>query len=208
MLAIIQARSNSKRFKNKVLKLINNIPLIVHVKNRVAKSKLVKKVIVSTSRNKTDNNLVKILKLYKITFFRGELVNVSKRLLETSKKYKSKYFIRINGDSPLIDFRIINRAIKIHRNRKSDYDIITNVFPRTFPKGQSVEIIKSSILQNNMRKFSKLDKEHVTTYFYKNHLDFNIKNFKSYKSVKKEVNQVVDYPADLKLVTKMFNNKL
>ena len=59
-----------------------------------------------------------------------------------------------------------------------------------------------------MRKFSKLDKEHVTTYFYKNHLDFNIKNFKSYKSVKKEVNQVVDYPADLKLVTKMFNNKL
>ena len=42
------------------------------------------------------------------------------------------------------------------------------------------------------------------------HVDkiFNIKNFKSYKYVKKEVNQVVDYPADLKLVTKMFNNKL
>ena len=53
------------------------------------------------------------------------------------------------------------------------------MFPRTFPKGQSVEIIKSSILQNNMRKFSIFDKEHVTTYFYKNHLDFNIKNFKS-----------------------------
>ena len=69
MLAIIQARSNSKRFKNKVLKLINNTPLIVHVKNQVDKSKFVKKIIVSTSKKKTDDNLVKILKFYKIPFF-------------------------------------------------------------------------------------------------------------------------------------------
>ena len=52
MLAIIQARSNSKRFKNKVLKLINNTPLIVHVKNQVDKGKFVKKIIVSTSKKK------------------------------------------------------------------------------------------------------------------------------------------------------------
>jgi len=207
VLAIIQARSNSKRFKNKVLKLINNTPLIVHVKNQVDKSKFVKKIIVSTSKKKTDDNLVKILKNYKIPFFRGDLNNVSKRLLETSKKYNSKYFIRINGDSPLIDFKIINRAIKIHQKRKVDYDIVTNVFPRTFPKGQSVEIIRSSILQKNMKKFSIFDKEHVTTYFYKNHSDFKIKNFKSKKG-SKEADQVVDYPRDLKLISKMLKNKL
>lgn len=207
MLAIIQARSNSKRFKNKVLKLINNTPLIVHVKNQVDKSKFVKKIIVSTSKKKTDDNLVKILKIYKIPFFRGDLNNVSKRLLETSKKYNSKYFIRINGDSPLIDFKIINRAIKIHQKRKVDYDIVTNVFPRTFPKGQSVEIIRSSILQKNMKKFSIFDKEHVTTYFYKNHSDFKIKNFKSKKG-SKEADQVVDYPRDLKIISKMLKNKL
>ena len=132
---------------------------------------------------------------------------MSKRLLETSKKYNSKYFIRINGDSPLIDFKIINRAIKIHQKRKADYDIVTNVFPRTFPKGQSVEIIRSSILQKNMKKFSLFDKEHVTTYFYKNHSDFKIKNFKSKKGLK-EADQVVDYPRDLKLISKMFKNKL
>ena len=132
---------------------------------------------------------------------------MSKRLLETSKKYNSKYFIRINGDSPLIDFKIINRAIKIHQNRKVDYDIVTNVFPRTFPKGQSVEIIRSLILQKNMKKFSIFDKEHVTTYFYKNYSNFNIKNFKS-KKASKEADQVVDYPRDLKLISKMFKNKL
>ena len=97
------------------------------------------------------------------------------------QKYNAEYFIRINGDSPLINYKIIDRAIKIHKKRKLNYDIITNVFPRTFPKGQSVEIIKSSILEKNMRKFSILDKEHVTKYFYKNYNNFIIKNFKSKK---------------------------
>ena len=30
-------------------------------------------------------------------------------------------------------------------------DLITNVFPRTFPKGQSIEIIKTSIIKNNIK---------------------------------------------------------
>ena len=84
MLAIIQARTTSKRFKNKVLQLINDIPLIIHVRDRV-KSKFVKKIIVSTSKNKSDDRLVKILKFYKIAYFRGDLKNVSKRLFDTSK---------------------------------------------------------------------------------------------------------------------------
>ena len=156
------------------------------MKNQVDKSKFVKKnYSFNIKKKKTDDNLVKILKIYKIPFFRGDLHNVSKRLLETSKKYNSKYFIRINGDSPLIDFKIINRAIRFIKIEKVDYDIVTNVFPRTFPKGQSVEIIRSLILQKNMKKFSIFDKEHVTTYFYKNYSNFNIKNFKSKKLQKK-----------------------
>ena len=58
-----------------------------------------------------------------------------------------------------------------------------------------------------MRKFSILDKEHVTKYFYKNYNNFIIKNFKS-KKKKKELNQVVDYPKHLKLITKMLKNKV
>ena len=44
-IAIIQARSNSRRFPNKVLKLINGKPLISYVYNRVKKAKEVKKNI-------------------------------------------------------------------------------------------------------------------------------------------------------------------
>ena len=55
MIAIIQARCNSKRFKNKVLKFFLGKPIIQHVVDNVKKSKKLNKVIVATSKNKSDD---------------------------------------------------------------------------------------------------------------------------------------------------------
>ena len=200
LIAIVQTRTNSKRLKNKALIEIYGLPMIHHVVEKVKKSKKIKKVIVSTSKEKTDDLLVKYLKEKKIEFYRGNLNNVALRLANTAKKYKAKYFVRINGDSPLIDYRIINRAINIFRNSK-EIDIITNVYPRSFPKGQSVEIIKSQVLKKNLKKFKLKDKEHVTTYFYKNANKFSIKNF-CIKRKYKLNNLSVDTIKDLKNIKK------
>ena len=93
--------------------------------------------------------------------------------------------MRINADSPLIDPSIIDEAIKIFKTRKKNYDIVTNVFPRSFPKGQSLEIIKTSKLRSYLDKFNKDQREHVTKYFYKNYKNFVIKNFMNIKIKKK-----------------------
>ena len=86
------------------------------------------------------------------------------------------------------------------------YDLITNVFPRTFPKGQSVEIIKTSILKDNLKNFSKLDKEHVTKYFYDNATKFLIKNF-LFRRKNNIFDQSVDTKQDLKNILKKLNKK-
>ena len=117
MIVFIQARSNSKRFDKKVLKIIYGLPLIIHVVNNVKKSKSVKDIIVATSKNSSDNNLIKLLKNFKIRFFRGELENVVLRFVRLAMKIKCKYFMRISGDSPLIDNKIIEYAIKIHKKK-------------------------------------------------------------------------------------------
>jgi spore coat polysaccharide biosynthesis protein SpsF len=205
MLAVIQARCNSKRFKNKILFLINNLPLIIHVYLRVKKSTFIKKVVIATSKNKTDDKLIEILQKFKIKYFRGDLKNVAKRLYKVAELNKVKYFMRINGDSPLIDYKTIDRAFRIFKNRNKDYDLITNVFPRTFPKGQSVEIIKTLALKKNLDYFSKTDEEHVTKYFYKNYKKFQIKNFKL-KGKKKDIDQSIDTKKDLEYVLKKFEN--
>lgn len=205
MIVFIQARSNSKRFDKKVLKIIYGLPLIIHVVNNVKKSKSVKDIIVATSKNSLDNNLIKLLKNFKIRFFRGELENVVLRFVRLAMKIKCKYFMRISGDSPLIDNKIIDYAIKIHKKNKN-FDIITNVFPRTFPKGQSVEIIKVQILKDYIKKMSKSDLEHVTRYFYKNSSKFKIKNFKS-KNKKKVMKLSVDTISDFIKIKKKMNRR-
>ena len=59
MLAIIQARTSSKRFPKKALYEVNSIPIIIRVLNNVSKSKLVTKVIIATSKEKSDDILTK-----------------------------------------------------------------------------------------------------------------------------------------------------
>ena len=53
---------------------------------------------------------------------------------------KGKYILRIDSD----DFALKERTtIQVNFLEKNpEYDLITNVHPRSFPKGQSVELIK------------------------------------------------------------------
>ena len=207
MLTIIQARSNSKRFRNKVLYEINGKPLIWHVISRVKKAKKISKIIVSTSTSKNDDRLIQYLKKVKISYFRGDLNNVGKRLLDTASYYKKKHFIRINGDSPLIDPKIIDKVISLYKKKKfNNYDLITNVFPRTFPKGQSVEIIKTLTLRNYLGKMSKDESEHVTKYFYRNFSKLKIKNLKSNK-YQRQIKLSVDTKKDMVRIKKILELK-
>ncbi len=206
MLAIIQARCSSKRFPNKVLKIIYGKPLIHHVILKLQKSKKITKIIVATSNHKSDDKLIKYLKKIRVEFFRGSLSNVTNRFLELVLFKKKKFFLRISGDSPLIDYKIVDEAIKIFKKNKK-YDLVTNIFPRSFPKGQSVEIIRTDILKNNIFKMSKEDKEHVTRYFYKYSKNFYIKNFRN-KLKTKFIKLAVDNKTDLaKILKKIDKNK-
>ena len=204
MIAIIQARSSSKRFKNKVMKIVYGKPLISYVIESVKKSKKIKKIVVATSTNKSDDKLVNFLIKNKINFYRGSLANVAMRLLDAAKIYRVPYFVRISGDSPFIDYKLINRAIDIKKKLFNKYDLITNIFPRTFSSGMSVEIIKTKSLEKTINKFSKFDLEHVTAYFYKNHNSFKIKNFKSQKKTK--IKYSIDRPIEINRLRRLFKN--
>ena len=202
---IIQARSSSKRLKNKVLLPIYGKPLISHVLDKIRRSKKKIKIVVSTSREKSDDSLVKYLKLNDINFFRGSLKNVALRLYNTARKYRSNYFVRISGDSPLFDFRILDKAMTLKKKNKK-FDLITNVFPRTFPRGQSVEIIRTSIIKKNIKNFNDKNREHVTSYFYENSKNFKIKNFIN-KNKNNSLKLSIDTIVDLNTIKKKINKK-
>lgn len=206
MLAIIQARTSSKRFPNKVLYEINSKPIIIRVIDNVLKSRFISKVIIATSKENSDNSLISLIKKFKYKFYRGSLNNVALRMLNAAKINRVKYFVRINGDSPLIDYKIINYAIETFKKNKNA-DIITNVFPRNYPSGQSVEIIKTNTLNINISKFNLHEKEHVTSYFYSNNKKFKIINFKKKINEYKNLPKLsIDYKSDLKKTIKYFDD--
>ena len=60
---------------------------------------------------------------------------------------------------------------------RKNFDIVTNVFPKTFPSGQSIEIINRQCFINlPPKKLNKIQKEHVMKYFYENDKLYKIFN--------------------------------
>lgn len=206
MICILQVRSSSMRLKNKAFLKINEKFIIQNVIERLLLSKRIKKIIIATSTKSSDKRFRQFSNNKNILYFRGPLNNVYQRYYQIIKKYKLKYFLRISGDSPLIDYRIIDKAFEIFK-RKKNYEIITNTFNRSFPKGQSVEIIKSEILLKNSVSISKnkVYKEHITKFFYDNYKKYKIYNFKNKSNVSK-INLSVDTANDLRKIKKISNN--
>ena len=204
MLVVVQARSDSNRFPEKIFKKINNISIIELILKRLSISKKIKKIIVATSNNSTDDKLTKYLLKKKINIFRGKLDDVVDRLYKASRG--KKYFIRINGDSPLIDPKLVDKMIDIFKKEKFLVDILTNTNPRTFPKGQSIEIVRRKILKDNHPFMSSFDKELVTSFFYKNQKKFKIKNIKNKNKIYK-IKFAVDTKQDLNKLIRFSKNR-
>lgn len=202
MICIIQARTSSRRLPKKVLKKIYNKSILERVVNRIKKSKEIKKIIVATSTLSNDDNIIRFCKKNKILYYRSNLNNVFLRFFETIKFYNVKNFVRITADSPLIDPKIIDKAVKLFKKNK--VEIATNTLIRSYPKGQSVEVINSKIILNNLKNISKSKnyREHITSYFYNNKNKFKIYNFKLKKNLS-SINLSIDTQYDFDFVKKI-----
>lgn len=201
MLALIQARFSSQRLPGKVMMKLGRETVLEHTIKQVRKSNFISSIVVATSNENSDDSVTDVARNANCTVFRGNLNDVGKRLLQAAQFEGAKFFLRISADSPLIDWRVIDQSLVIYETLKPD--LVTNIFPRTFPKGQSVEVINTKTL-NQVCDFERSidQKEHVTSYFYENFWDFKIINFTSgHKS--SSSNQCIDTQLDYEIASKV-----
>jgi spore coat polysaccharide biosynthesis protein SpsF (cytidylyltransferase family) len=105
--------------------------------------------------------------------------------------------IRISGDSPFIDPCLIMRVTEVFR-ANCGIDIATNVFPRTYPLGLSVEVISvDALAKANAATVDKAEREHVTRFFYNNSNSFRIVNCSAETAHDLELRLTVDEASDL-----------
>lgn len=179
MLCIVQARMSSTRFKGKTLQLLDGITILERVVARLQNAAKITDLVVATSEEDSDYPIETLCREKGYACARGSLNNVADRFIKIAATYKANEFIRISGDSPFIDPVLVDTAVSLYKN-EGNLDLVTNVFPRTFPKGQSVEIIKTVIMLEGYKKFDTPDDyEHVTGFFYRHADQYNILNFES-----------------------------
>jgi len=199
MALVIQARMSSSRYPEKVLSPLCGIPMLMWTINYCRKINL--PLFVLTSNDKSDNQLVGMLEKNDVSYYRGSLENVISRYLSFMGKHHVEKVVRISGDSPLINPDLILKVIRKDQE-SADADLTTNIFPRSFPKGQSVEIIPRKSLELLMnRNLSESDFEHVTPYFYANSKEFKINNLNNDEDLS-FMNLSVDTKEDLLKVSK------
>lgn len=191
---VIQARTSSSRFPEKVLSPLRGIPMLLWTINYCRKTNL--PLFVLTSTDKSDDQLIGMLENNYVSYYRGSLENVVSRYLSFMKEHQVKKVVRISGDSPLINPDVILKVIA-QDQELADADLTTNVFPRSFPKGQSVEVIpRKSLELLRDRNLSESDIEHVTPYFYANYKEFKINNLNNTEDLS-SINLSVDTKEDL-----------
>ncbi|CAM4079540.1 cytidylyltransferase domain-containing protein [Pseudoalteromonas ostreae] len=170
-IAFVQARMSSTRLPKKVLRKINGIPVIEHLICRLEKSAYIDEVVVLTSNNSANDQLVSFLERRKIAYFRGSENNVLSRFVDALNIYETDNVVRITGDSPFICPEICDALIKKFFDTGADYAYLDE----RFAEGVDCEVIKASILHNidTLATLSS-EREHVTLYLFNNPVGFKI----------------------------------
>lgn len=161
---IIFARSSSTRLPGKALKPLGRSTLLETVIEQTLGFSEYKPILATSDRSE-DDDLEFIAKKMNIFCFRGELDNVAARTAACLRAFRIQRFARINGDGPFVRMELINKAFEL---LQSGDDLVTNIYPRSYPYGISVEALKAELFLKAFNKFDSDEREHITTYFYRN----------------------------------------
>lgn len=203
-IAIVQARTSSKRLPEKVLKKINGVPVIGLLCQRLEKSSCVSQIVVATTEDTSDDALTDYLCSIDIDVFRGETNNVLARFISCAEKYQADTVIRITGDCPLVDASIVDEMHERFILDNPDY--MSNAIDPTFPDGLDVEIfsVKSLVRSSYGRVLSNAELEHVTIHLRESGR-FKVSEFRAPKD-HSNLRLTLDTDEDLKVIRSVFKN--
>src|SRR3990167_1966699 len=199
IIVILQARLSSTRYSGKVLKPILGEPMVWRQWERIQRAKAIDGIVLATSIDSSDDELVQFFNKKNEKIYRGSLNNVLTRYYQCAKQYMPKHIVRLCADSPLVDPKVIDQVVNFHVAENNDYT--SNV---GFPLGLNVEVMKFSALEDAYQNAQlKSQREHVTLYIYQHPEKFKISRLKNYTDLS-EMRWTVDYLEDFQFVTKVY----
>jgi spore coat polysaccharide biosynthesis protein SpsF len=197
----ITARMKSTRLPLKVLRLVNDVPVIEHLINRLKESKLANEVILCTSTNPQDDILVDYAQKLKVKHFRGDEDDVLKRLYDAAMENNVDYIVSTTADNPLTDPVYADKIFQAFLEGDFDYITINGLPFGTFSYGLRVSAIKNALEKK------KENNTEIWGVYFKDSPVFRRKVIDAEKAlIHPEYRLSIDYPQDLEVIRIIYKN--
>jgi len=207
----IPARLGSKRLPKKHLKEINGIPVIRHLVNRLESCELVNRIVVCTTNQKQDNELVDYLKNENILVFRGSEKDILKRFLDAAEFFKTEIIIDVEADKIFTDPKYVDLISSQFHNTEIDFITGNSSMDVFDPEFGFHGFMPAGIRVSALKKICKLKKTDNTETGYKEFFtanEFIKKKFllpKSSIKIPKDFRFSLDYSEDLQFAERIFS---
>ena len=212
VVGVIQARMSSTRLPGKVLRLIEGVPTIGRIVQRLSYSQRLGGIIVACSENPADDRIAAYCSQNRIAYVRGSETALDQRLLKAADATDADAIVRVTADCPLVDPALLDILIGMWCDGTPGIpippDYVSNVYPnRTYPDGLDLEIISRGALEFIINKEAgdPWDHEALTTNVWKHPHLFTIRSLDHTENLG-EFRWTVDRPDDLYFVQWVYRN--
>jgi spore coat polysaccharide biosynthesis protein SpsF len=173
IVTIVQARMGSSRLPGKVMLDLGGATVLARVMQRLERTKLAGELVVATTLDAADDQIVTECKRIGVKVFRGEEKDVLDRYYRAAQHFSAEAVVRITSDCPLIEPEITDKTIRAFVDRGPDY--ASNALQRTYPRGLDTEVFTFETLARTWRLAQKgYQRSHVTSYIYENPDQFKL----------------------------------
>jgi len=202
---IIEARMTSSRLPGKVLKDIHGKPAILRQIERIQNSRYIDTIIVATTVNSQDDELVKILEKENILYYRGSEEDVLGRVADTARHFNLDIMVEITGDCPLVDIYESDKVIE--RFLEGGMDLASNNLICTYPIGMDTIVMSNQVLQLSASQASDpVHREHVCLYLYEHPYDFIFANIEAPPFLRDPgLRMTLDEPEDYAFICEVYD---
>ena len=210
-MVFVQARMNSSRLPGKALLPISGFPMVVLAALRAGNQGA--EVVVVTSEESSDDELVRVLDLYGVCYFRGELNNVLSRYVNAGRRYRlsgKDIIVRLTADNLIPDGFLIDELVNAFIFASGQVGYIGADYPADgLPYGVNAEVFYFSDLEDALRGAeSGYDLEHVTPWIKRNR---QVRGLSSLRSAGHEYNMAelrltVDVLSDYERMVEVFES--
>lgn len=198
--AVVQARLGSHRFPRKMLAVLGEHSLLEWVVTRVGQSDAIDRVVVATTLEPLDDQIVTECGRLGVDVVRGSTDDVLDRFMAALHDDECDTVVRVCADNPFVDASCITAVIDEHRSTGADYSFNHRPFGVcNYADGFGVEVISRVLLTDlDGRDLSAEHREHVTLAIADGSVEAHVHGCEAPPSLARpELRFDVDEPQDL-----------